>query len=226
MTIPIRSITFWINAFIPRDISGYTRSVPAGIHLGKTMIPGPNPMSDCYLTDQRSWDSSPSAKSRMHSEFTIDFGGATSSFKQSHRCDTTTELDCGDGDVEATATGSTSRMNFVKQPSLGSTIEIDMTCAASNPCAPTSRLFGDIDYQGRITVDAAARSLTIDALIDAFPAFEAYSSINGGAAFALFREPPPPGNTVMNLPSAANRPVKFKIEDRNGDAVFDTLTKL
>ena len=101
-----------------------------------------------------------------------------------------------------------------------------MKCAANNPCAPSSRAFGDIDYTGKIIVDAAARSLEIDGLIDQFPAFEAYATINNGAGFTVFRMSPPAGNTVMNLPGAADRPVKFRAEDRNGDGVFETLTAL
>jgi hypothetical protein len=118
-------------------------------------------------------------------------------------------------------------MNFTKSLSAGSSkILVEMACSASNPCAPTSRLFGDIDYTGRITIDVGARSLELVGLIDQFPAFEAYATLNDGAGFTLFRMPPPPGNTVMNLPAAADRPVKFRVEDRNGDAVFDTLVPL
>lgn len=69
MPTPIHSVKFWINAFIPRDVSGYTKPVPGGPHRGKTMIPGPNPVSDCYLTDQRDFSNDIHAKSRMHSEF-------------------------------------------------------------------------------------------------------------------------------------------------------------
>ena len=41
MAIEIRSMKFWINAFIPRDIPGYTMTVPKGRYAGLTMIPGP-----------------------------------------------------------------------------------------------------------------------------------------------------------------------------------------
>jgi hypothetical protein len=30
----------------------------------------------------------------------------------------------------------------------------------------------------------------------------------------------------MNLPGPPTRPVKFKVEDRNGDGMFDALTRL
>ncbi|MBC7797825.1 MAG: hypothetical protein H7Z37_13210, partial [Pyrinomonadaceae bacterium] len=55
MAVPINSVKFWINAFIPLSVPGYTLAVPS--HGGMSMIPGPgvNPFSDCYHTDQRSF---------------------------------------------------------------------------------------------------------------------------------------------------------------------------
>ncbi len=68
MPVDIRSIKFWINAFIPKDIPRYTRPVPGSPVI--TMIPGPVlvPGSDCYPTDQRGFSYEVHAKSRMHSE--------------------------------------------------------------------------------------------------------------------------------------------------------------
>lgn len=161
MSVPIRSVKVWINAFIPKWIPSYTLPVPGGIHVGKTMIPGPNIASDCYLTDQRDFSNHIHAKSRMHSEVTVDFGGRRPAIKQWHKCDLTTELDCEDGDEESTARGSTSRMKFHLLPTSTAKLAIlSVKCSASNPCAPTSRLFGDIDYYGTLTVDLGARSVT------------------------------------------------------------------
>ena len=208
MSVPIRSVKVWINAFIPQNIHGYTQRVPAGIHTGKTMIPGPNPLSDCYLTDQRDFSNQIHAKSRMHSEVKVDFSGSQPIITQWHNCDQTTELDCEDGAVESTAKGSISGMSFKLLPnSTPQRAIVSFNCSASNPCAPTSSLFGKIDYNGTLTIDHAARSVKFDGKIDQFPAFEAYATINDGAGITLFREPPPAGNTVMNLPLNANRPI-------------------
>ena len=233
MPVPVRSMKFWINAFIPRDVTGYTLAVPAGTHLGKTMIPGPNPLSDCYLTDQRGFTNDIHAKSRMHSEFRIEFNPFSPIFTQWHHCDSTTELDCGDGDEEGTSTGNTSRMKFTLLRGSASSptgpFVIEMDCSACNPQAPTSRVLGDIDYRGRITVSPAAPagpSIEIDIIIDSFPAFEAYATINDGAGVMMLNESPPLGNTVMNLPGTANRPFKRLLEDRGSDGIFETLTVL
>jgi hypothetical protein len=244
MPIAIRSIKFWINAFIPRDIPFYTLTVPKGPYAGLTMIPGPANIrvpipprpspyvifqkmqvahvgfSDCYLTDQRTFSNDIHAKSRMHSEVKIEFTGPFPVMTQWHNCDWTTECDCTEGEEECRKQGSTSRMNF-SLVSRTPRVSIRMDCAACNPCAPSSRLVGDIDYNGNIIVDAAARSIQIDIAIDQFPAFEAYATINDGTGIPLFQEGPPPGNTVMKLPGKADRPVKCRLEDRDGDGVFE-----
>jgi hypothetical protein len=228
MPVDIRSIKFWMNAFIPRDVPKYSKPVPG--HPGLTMIPGPMPWSDCFHTDQRGFSSNIHAKSRMHAEFRLEFGRLPPTLTQWHNCDYTTECDCDDGDVECHEKGTISRMSFSLLPSRVCSptgpFEVWMQCCANNPCSPSSRAFGDIDFEGRITVNLFRRSIEIDGVIDQFPAFEAYATINDGAGVTLFQIPPPPGNTVMNLPGKANRRIRFRLEDRNGDGVFDALTRL
>ena len=87
MTAALTSIKFWINAFIPRDLPGLTKAMPKGRYRGSTMIPGPTPISDCFLTDQRSFSSQINAKSRMHSEFSLKLEGPRSVFTEWHNCD-------------------------------------------------------------------------------------------------------------------------------------------
>lgn len=212
--IPIRSVKFWINAFIPRNVADYTLPVPAGPHVGETMIPGPNLLSDCYLTDQRDFSNAIHAKSRMHSEFKIEVAGAQYPMRQWHNCDLTTECDCEDGEVECTKKGDTGRMRFTRLTNrvcAPGVLIIEASLSASNPCAPTSRAFGDIDIRGNITVSLPRRSVSFQGMIDQFPAFEAYATINDGAGQTLFRVAPPAGNTVMNLPGASNRPVSGSV---------------
>lgn len=206
MSKQIKCIKIWINAFIPRVVTNYTKNVPAGIHKGKTMIPGPVlGISDCYLTDQRSFSNLPTAKSRMHSAVDVHFTQNKITLTQTHRCDRTTELDCEDGDVECSEIGSTTRMKFTLKSSTSTTATISFRCAANNPCSPSSRLFGDIDFHGTLNIDINKRQVVLDGMFDSFPAFESYISINNGNGIKIMQESPPAGNTVKNLPGNANR---------------------
>jgi hypothetical protein len=186
--------------------------------------------SDCYLTDQRSFSNDIHAKSRMHSEFRLDFAQSAVKMTQWHNCDWTTECDCEDGTVECYKQGKTDRMTFRLKLGAGASasapVVVEMTCSACNPCAPSSRWFGDIDYEGTITVDRTARTVLIDAKIDSFPAFEAYATINDGAGVPIFQMPPPAGNTVRNLPRGATRRVRYSLRDTSGNGVFNECRAL
>ena len=61
-------------------------------------------------------------------------------------------------------------------------------------------------------MDPAASTLVVSfiGLLDSFPAFEAYASLNGQTK-ALFTSLPPPGNTVTDLLGDANRPIQGSV---------------
>lgn len=248
MSVTINSMKFWINAFIPLNVKGYTKPIPG--HPGKTMIPGPkfNLLSDCYHTDQRDFSNNIHASSRMHSEAKVDFTGGGQAMTQWHNCDETIECDCEDGEEECNKKGKTNNMSFKLLPAVtapnpllavptprlaiptpvlpvsSSAITLEMKCAAHNPCAPSSTIGGDIDYEGKIYMDRTARRIECDIKIDAFPAFEAYATINNGAGVMMFQIAPPFGNTVMDLPGPATRAVQVRLEDLDGDGIFEKRT--
>jgi hypothetical protein len=210
---PLKSMKFWINAFIPRNVPGFTKPVPKGRFAGKTMIPGPTVMSDCFLTDQRTFSNQIHAKSRMHSEFKVTIGGSKLSFTQRHNCDHTTECDCEDGDQECHKKGAVNRMafKFPVGPDPSRPMHIDLNGASNNPCHGGSP---DIDYQGVITIDLAIRSIAFNGKLDGFPAFEAYATINDGAGVTMFQKAPKAGNTPWNLVGPANVSVSAKLVDK------------
>lgn len=213
MSTTLNSMKFWINAFIPRDISGLTKKVPAGKYKGQTMIEGPTAFSDCFLTDQRSFSNHIHAKSRMHSEFKVALSNSRLTFTQWHNCDFTTECDCEDGDEECRKQGSTSGMKFTfpVKPDPSRPFKVTLKGAANNPCHGGSP---NIDYVGTITVDLAARSLEFGGKIDEFPAFEAYATINDGAGVTMFQRSPKAGKTPANLFGGANVSIGAKLRDR------------
>jgi subtilisin family serine protease/LAS superfamily LD-carboxypeptidase LdcB len=220
----------WINAFIPRDVPGYTLHVPSGPHAGKTAIPCPavalpvnwNCLSVGYLTDQRSFDSSPAASHRMrsvaHVRLTppsfIRHAGAE------HTTSGTTEIDKTSGAVTCVKNADMSRCafkNFRVQPdpvaplSGNFYIFLEVVAAASDPCV---NLAADIDYTGTIVVFCAPRTGIVEVRfagkIDSFPAFEMYAQL-GGVTKTLFTAPPPVGNTVVDLLGSASTPVSGRV---------------
>ncbi len=203
--VPIESISFWLNAFIPRDIAGYTAILRKGPYKGLTVLTG----STCCLTDQRNFSNDIRAASRMHSAFRVDSSDPPV-LTQSHRCDAAIECDIEDGEVVREQEASTLDMKFVLT-AVEPSIAIRMDCRAANPCAPAAP-FGDIEYKGTIEINAAERSIAIDIMICLFPAFEAYAAINDGAAAILFRHAPPAGILALRLPPGANRRIRCQFQ--------------
>lgn len=67
----------------------------------------------------------------------------------------------------------------------------------------------DIDCNGTfaISIDGAGGvAIAFDGMIDAFPAYDCYATLNG-VAKTFFTDSPPPGNTVASLLGGANRSV-------------------
>jgi hypothetical protein len=203
-----KSVKVWINAFIPLNVEGYTKPVPKGPYKDLTMIPGPTPLSDCFLTDQRGFSPYVQAKSRMHCEARVNFLSKPFVMTQYSNCDYTTECDCEDGDEECKEKGSTKNMNYSMEVTADRRFELRLKAHAWNPCSPSSAVGGEIDMQALFAVDLEARTLRFTGVIDAFPAFEAYATINDGAGIEIFTKAPPKGNTVMNLPGDAS----FKVD--------------
>lgn len=219
MPTSIHSVTFWLNAFLPRDIIGATTTLREGPQMGLTAISGPL----CCLTDQRNFSNNIHARSRMHSQVTIDLSDSPPTMTQNQRCDMTLECDCKSGEVKRQRRADTARMKF-SLAAVEPTVTIHMDCIASNPCSSASWAFGDIAYKGLIVIDPSERSITIDLMIGLFPAFEAYAAINEGRGATLFHYAPPAGMTAARTPTGATRPIRARLEDRDGDGFFELPT--
>lgn len=215
----IKTVTVWVNAFIPKDIKvagkpDLTKVVPGtGPHKGKTMIPGPVPgVSDCFLTDQRGFSSDPAAPSRMHCGVTVDVARLAISGTPDKRCDPTVEVDCGDGAEECSRAAPTNRIE-VKEFSAtaggggAATIKFRMVGAAGNACfvATPGMLVPDIDWDIPVTIaigpggEVAVITAKGDKAVESFPAFEMYVRTNSKPAVTVFQEMPVDGKTPASL---------------------------
>jgi hypothetical protein len=232
-------LSIWLNAFIPRTVIGYTQAIPKGIHRFKTAVPLPalailNPFNwsrhtdNGFLTDQRTFDPSPTASVRMRSLAVVELS-PLSFVSQSHTSSGTTQIDMVTGDVRGFGVADMSGCSFsvvmtrqlertspfFPPPSYPGTspsnLTLRLTAEASDPLVSAA---ADIDYEGTFVIapGTADGSVMVDfsGLLDSFPAFECYASYND-VTKTLFTSPPPPGNTVTDLPGPANRPIGGRV---------------
>ena len=199
------SLRIWIRSFIPRNIAGYTQDRPNG--GGKTMIPGPTPLNDCFMTDQRSFSDVLVASSRTFSSVEVD-SAALSLLSQSHRCDNTVECDCEDGNEECNETPNASKLKVARFAISGSSCTFDFEGGAGNPCA--GAVAPDIDWLVHVVVEKSGAGVTVklapSSVVEPFPAFEMYASLSGTTK-PLFQRSPNPGATPWNLVGPPNETV-------------------
>ena len=237
-------ISFWLNAFIPRTVSGYTQTLAAGLHVGKTAVPLPgvartwpgNTFKDWnagYLTDQRGFLDNVTASSRMHCWAEVDLGSLTLG-RQDHTSSGTTEVNLSTGVQTGFGYADMRRCRFSQHappfggvgaifgasrggstmpqpvphfgPGVRGSTDVRLVAAAGDPLVGMA---ADIDYNGTftITIDGAGGvAIAFSGMIDAFPAYDCYATLNG-VTKTLFTNSPPPGNTVASLLGGANRSV-------------------
>ena len=209
MAVRIKSVTFWMNAFLPWSLPGTTAILQNGPYRGHSAITGPR---HYCLTDQRGFSNVMTAVSRMHSAVIIDFSGSTPVLTQQHKCDYTTECDRKTGGVTARKKASTAQMQFCLVTT-GPTVTVQMHCVASNPCTSSAWAFGDIEYKGTIFIDPMTRRIAVDLMTVTFPAFEGYAAIDNGVGSILFRMMPPAGIKAIHMSPGATRPIRSQLED-------------
>ncbi len=139
---------------------------------------------------------------------------------QYHECFASEELST-EGKLECSKKASTNKMNFFnlrrkviedasipdddeRKTNSSKIILINVKGAANNGCIAGSP---NIDYEGTFEVDLATRSVKFTGLIEPFPAFEIYFSINNGAPYTLYREMPLEGKTPWDLYLGPSRAV-------------------
>lgn len=181
-------LTFRLRAFIPADVTGYSRPVPT--RPGLTMIPGPGTrlpqplpsippaaFSDCYLTDGRDFSSQQSAASKLETQFSleIDTQGrvivSPSAPRDVHKAGLSTRVNCDTGRDAVPAKAGDLRVAALGTPAIaGGRIQIAGQAAVSNPHLASPW----IDYSFDFVYDTTTHTLKWAITTGRFPAFEAY----------------------------------------------------
>jgi hypothetical protein len=203
-------VTIRMRAFIPNAIRAnpsYVRKVLGSANAW--MIPGPIAQAtqalhldlsgDCFLSDNRTFDTAKNASSRVRTEFDIVvYYGQVSIEPVSdggvHRAGESTRLACADGKVIEKKWGQLG-IRALGKPSIASgQIQIAGQVSGSNPhftIAPS------IDYSFDVIYDTATHKLTFKLTAGTFPAFEAYA-VRGGKTVTLTNQEPE-SETVWGL---------------------------
>ena len=205
MARSVHAITFWLNAFIPRDIFGVTTILRDGEYKGLTALSE----RPCYLTDQRNFSNDLQAPSRTHSWVKVDLTASEPVLTQHQRCDDLIECDPASGEVLRKQRGSMSKMKFSLEATSPS-ILIQMDCKYGDSIPQAGHGIGEIEYKGKIEIDPTTRSINVDMMICLFPAFEGYAAIDSGPATVLFRHAPPTGILNLGPPPGANRRIRSR----------------
>lgn len=203
----------WISSFLPKDINNLTVNCPS--KPGQTMIPGPIPgVSDCFLTDQRSFSPDPKALSRIHSIANLKLLLGNFSMTSGIRADNTVEVDCEDGDVECDRAPDTSALRVLMDTTPGSfRAEVHFKGGANNACFTGSpQIDWDVSVAvqirqgrtGRVTIQPGSK-------VEPFPAFEMYFD-NGREILSLARLEPLHGSGPWSLSGSPNRNIAGQLD--------------
>lgn len=204
-SVRMQSITLWFNVFIP------DQKVSA--------------LGECFHGDDRSFDSSAGASSRVHAAVTVSGLGTSGAAMGSTdvHCGVTRLIDCATGaeTQSATATPSGGFANFhvgntVPDPEGGvhdtaneMTAVLSLDVTASDPLVAAAPTVGaDL----LITIDPIAGTVAVAGLIDHWPAFEGYAAPDGGAPVTLFQISPPLGSDPFTLLQPRNVPVDVSVK--------------
>jgi hypothetical protein len=191
----IQTVLLWMKAFIPKNAEG-SQLIPDGIHKGKTMLGTPGPIQAWFLTDERDFSSVLDAQSRMHSEIKIDFTNLQI-VHQFHNCDATVQVHHDTGEELCRETASTDAMSFSEMDIHAETgaINLHLKGSTKNACLKiigvkiSPNLDYEVDIQLRLSNKKQELELSIDGMVEVYPAFEIYISINDGEAVPLLQLP-------------------------------------
>ena len=210
----VQSIRIWVNAFIPRTLESpniYGRTYRNGPD-GATFVLGPDPLRRAgYLTDQREFSSDPGAHSRFHAEARIELtpDGVPRLARQDSWCSATVAFDTISGKVLCKKSAGNDELRFEASTESETTLVLALRASAANPCVdvlgfdPSPHIKADLS----VNVNTQSRRLQISGRVTQFPAFEAYASVNGGPAQAVFRKTPVSNKSPWDLYLGPTEPV-------------------
>jgi hypothetical protein len=231
VTSPFQSIRFWFNAFIPAHIPGYTETLAAGPHRGRTALV--NVLASCgpMLTDQRLFSDDIEAVSQLQSRGQIHFRGLNPQFEQSHLADLLAPFPI-EGQTDSTSqpqsenqmsltlytsrtlTASSPAAPLIRtMPGYGNSpadqmVYVHVDCRAEVPHADLASRLGELAYRGVLAIDLGRRAATFHGHVGRFPAYELYIAADNRPPKPVFRASPIRGQNAYDGKMLAARPIR------------------
>ncbi|MFF9810763.1 hypothetical protein ACF1G5_37720 [Streptomyces coeruleorubidus] len=203
MAAQFDKIAIWLVAFIP---------MPVVQALG------------CFHGDDRDFSSDPGEQRfRVRSDIVVSgFLAGDPQETDFHQCGETLELSCATGEVLARKTAGTDGMSF-HHFSVGSTfpapeggvvdnpnefcVNFLYDGAVNNPLVPGSP---DVDMNAFFTIDPIGRTVSLRGATNAFPDYEAYTSVEDGPPEVLFQQRHT-RDPINGLPGGADQAVSVTV---------------
>ncbi|MES0100664.1 hypothetical protein [Mesorhizobium sp. M0019] len=191
-----------IRTFIPGEHPGkpgYMLPVPG--QAGLTMLPKA-PLAQCFGTDSRGFSDKRAASSRFGGEVVVDIGSGSAPVLKPI-LGVTHEYNCDTGTVVCEKPSGDDGFSISDIDVSPDVVTFSYNGAASNPC-----FFGapNIRFKGTVRIDRTTRQVTIDAMNDVFPSFEAVLFTSAGAKSLFRMKPEGDATPVSLLTSSASRP--------------------
>ena len=162
------------------------------------------PLKHCFATDNRSFSDKPDASTRVTAEFVLVAGASprveTAADKR-FRAGTTRKYDCNTGKELAAKNADLSACVLGTPAHADGKVQIVMGCKASDPLVPLipNMWAPDLHFNGSFTYSIKDKTLAFNGDVGAFPSYEAYASLNGGAFKFLFKVSPAKGANGQSL---------------------------
>lgn len=211
----IKTVKLWLKAFVPASHEQSSPVPGTGEHAGKPMQ---MMLNRAFLTDGRDFSSDIHASARMHSEIEIDMV-RTKQVYEFHHCYETVEVDVKTGEEKCRKLGGTENMHYsdVEFFEEGVGCSVALKASSKNPCISiaTVKITPNLDYEGTIRItlaeDRKSAEIGFEGLVESYPAFEMYASVNGGDPQTIFQIPIAEGATSSALIGPPNRPVSQQV---------------
>jgi hypothetical protein len=195
---------FWIHAFIPNSGLDIVEPVPGS--ADRYMIPGPQFAglgdSSCYNTNDRTFDSSLEADSKIIAEieFDVQAPGVGNVSKTIPPLGKTIRYDCNDGTVLKTGQASNENVSLGDPSYDAGVVSFAVDGDAANPLIAAPRGWTpSIKFHATVTVDTNSKSVQFVGTIARFPAYEAYLSVDDGPPVTIFQISPDHDATAWSL---------------------------